>query len=446
MARLGMGSRARLPKPSGVKRAVAIVAIGAAVRLLMAVLIPIVPDEAYYWEWSRHPAAGYYDHPPAIALLVRAGTLLAGDSSLGVRLGSIITGFGGAVLAVLLARDLGGVRAARRAAVFLTVLPLAGIGLVLATPDVPLLATEALALWAVNRGITRSIGITPNGEGSAEGRGVFDQDEIVMWIIAGLATGAAMASKYTAVLIPVAIAIACAASPPLRGQFRRPGPYVACVVASLVLLPVLMWNASHGWISFVFQLQHGLGASTGSIAERELSVIGGQMGLLTPILLPLLLITVGDAVAHRERPSPFVLGVVAAFIWLFFLASAVRRPVEHNWGAIAVLPAVVLLAARVPGITWARWERAGVILAAAFIVAVYVHAVHPWIPIPAPRDPIAQAFGWDYLARAVEADAIPSEPAGRRRDGQQPAGWLWPRVRSSQIAQHLSGNHRGSSS
>jgi len=37
------------------------------VRLIIAALVPLHPDEAYYWEWSRHLAAGYFDHPPAIA-------------------------------------------------------------------------------------------------------------------------------------------------------------------------------------------------------------------------------------------------------------------------------------------------------------------------------------------------------------------------------------------
>jgi hypothetical protein len=245
-----------------------------------------------------------------------------------------------------------------------------------------------------------------------------------------------MASKYTAVLIPAAIAIACAVSPPLRAQFRRPGPYVACIVASLVLLPVLVWNAQHGWISFVFQLHHGLGASTGSILERELSVFGGQMGLLTPILLPLMVIAVVAALKRPDQPGAFVLAVVAAFIWAFFLTSAIRRPVEHNWGAVAVLPAVVLLGAWAPSPIGERWERAGVILGAAVVSAVYVHAVHPWFPIPAPRDPIAQAFGWDDLARAMDADTLRSgeRAAGSRRwfaaDRYQDA---------SELAFHLSG-------
>ncbi len=54
-------------------------------RLIAGAILPLSSDEAYYWLWSRHLAAGYYDHPPAIAFLIRAGTTLFGDTSLGVR-------------------------------------------------------------------------------------------------------------------------------------------------------------------------------------------------------------------------------------------------------------------------------------------------------------------------------------------------------------------------
>ncbi len=47
---------------------------------------PLAPDEAYYWVWSRALAAGYLDHPPMVALWIRAGTALAGDTPLGIRL------------------------------------------------------------------------------------------------------------------------------------------------------------------------------------------------------------------------------------------------------------------------------------------------------------------------------------------------------------------------
>ena len=61
-----------------------------AVRLVAAALTPLTFDEAYYWMWSKHLAGGYYDHPPMVALVIRLGTMIAGDTELGVRLVSIL--------------------------------------------------------------------------------------------------------------------------------------------------------------------------------------------------------------------------------------------------------------------------------------------------------------------------------------------------------------------
>src|SRR6201996_7009384 len=59
-------------------------------RLVAAAVTPLTFDEAYYWTWSKHLAGGYYDHPPMVAIVIRLGTLLAGDTELGVRLVSIL--------------------------------------------------------------------------------------------------------------------------------------------------------------------------------------------------------------------------------------------------------------------------------------------------------------------------------------------------------------------
>src|SRR6201990_3700895 len=59
-------------------------------RLVAAAFTPLSFDEAYYWTWSKALAGGYYDHPPMVALVIRAGTDIAGDTPLGVRLGSIL--------------------------------------------------------------------------------------------------------------------------------------------------------------------------------------------------------------------------------------------------------------------------------------------------------------------------------------------------------------------
>src|SRR2546421_12924388 len=61
-----------------------------ALRLVAAAWTPLTFDEAYYWMWSKHLASGYYDHPPMVALVIRLGTVIAGDTELGVRLVSIL--------------------------------------------------------------------------------------------------------------------------------------------------------------------------------------------------------------------------------------------------------------------------------------------------------------------------------------------------------------------
>src|SRR5882724_10330037 len=86
--------------------------------------IPLDPDESYYWEWSRRLALGYYDHPPAIAYLIRAGTAIFGPTALGVRFVPVLANLGGGLILVLLARRLGGPRAGLDAALLVLSLPI----------------------------------------------------------------------------------------------------------------------------------------------------------------------------------------------------------------------------------------------------------------------------------------------------------------------------------
>ena len=125
------------------------------VWLIAALWIPLFPDEMYYWVWSRHLAAGYFDHPPAIAWLIRGGTLMLGDTPLGLRFPAIICGLVAALGIRAAAGELGGEEASRRALGVIAVLPLLAGAFILATPDAPLLAAVSWTLYAVLRA-TRS--------------------------------------------------------------------------------------------------------------------------------------------------------------------------------------------------------------------------------------------------------------------------------------------------
>jgi hypothetical protein len=387
------------------RQALGILLASTLVRLAIGAAVPLFPDEAYYWEWSRRLAFGYFDHPPVIAALIAGGTALLGDTALGVRLFPILVGSAAGVAVSATARHLTDGRAARYVALLFAVMPLSAAGLVLATPDAPLLAAIAVTLYLVVRALDPT---------------AVRIDSTLYWIGAGVAIGIAMASKFTGVFIPMAITLALIIHPGLRHHLRSPGPWLAVAVASLVMAPVLFWNAHHDWIAFRFQLGHGLGtAARGTWWQRELDLLGGQVGLLTPILFVLLVGVIIRTYAPRGEPTRFALAQVAVFCLGFFVYSATRKSVEANWPAIAWVPALALLAGSRIGAR-STWERRAAWLAAALTTIALVHVVRPYLPLPAPRDPVSKAHGWAELAAGVHAVGIEEARSGATR-GAVPA-------------------------
>ena len=367
--------------------ALAVTALAALVRLLFAARLPLFPDETYYWEWSRRLAGGYFDHPPMIAVLIRAGTLFGVPSPLAVRFFPVLAGAIASLATSAIAWRLAGGAAAVRSAVVLALLPLVASGLVLATPDSPLLAASAVGLYGVVRAVQSP---------------VRSRASLRWWSAAGIALGLAFASKYTAILLPLTVTAAVLVRPSLRARLREPGPYVACVLATLAFLPVLQWNATHDWISFRFQLQHGLGTPKGSAFARELDLIGGQLGLVSPILFALMAHAVWRTLRRPLDDARFALAVVAVGSWAFFVYSATRRAVEPNWPAPSYVPGVALLAALAVSEGDLRWLRRGVVLAAVLVGVLYMHALMPILPLPARRDPLARNAGWAAVAARVD--------------------------------------------
>jgi 4-amino-4-deoxy-L-arabinose transferase-like glycosyltransferase len=371
-------------------RALQLLAAGTALRLLMAALVPLTSDEAYYWEWSRALSAGYFDHPPAIAWLIALG----GDSEFGVRLGAVLSGALAGLAVLRTARRLGGDVAALWASLIFACLPLAAAGYVLATPDAPLFCALAWTLHAVVEALESPVG---------------SRASLRWWAAAGVAIGVAMLSKYTAVLIPAAIALSCLLYAPLRVRFREPGPYLAVGLASLVLAPNLWWNFTHEWASFAFQLGHGLGAprqaGLAAIATRELNLLGGQAGLTSPVLFVLLVGALWRALRQREDVVLRLLATVSVVVLVFFAWSATRKNVEANWPASAWLSAMILLSVEAAHATRRAWLRAGLWLGAVLVVVVYVDAatlLAPRLGLRPRRDPVSKAYGWDAVSNDVQ--------------------------------------------
>jgi 4-amino-4-deoxy-L-arabinose transferase-like glycosyltransferase len=44
-----------------------------AIKIVLAILIPLSLDESYYWVWGQNPQLSYYDHPPMVGWLFFLG-------------------------------------------------------------------------------------------------------------------------------------------------------------------------------------------------------------------------------------------------------------------------------------------------------------------------------------------------------------------------------------
>ena len=388
--------------------AIIVIVIGTLLRLIVGARLPLVPDETYYWEWSRHLAFGYFDHPPLLALLIWLGTTVFGDHPIGIRVLPILCGSVAGLSIAATARRIAGSYAAAEAAIIINVIPLAAAGLVLATPDAPLLAAISTALYFI------VVAIQSPRRSAASLRS---------WSWAGVALGFAFCSKYTSILLPTGVLIAFLSHRSLWPRFAEWGPYAACTIATLIFVPVLVWNSQHHWISFTYQIEHGLGGTPGSLFwsawRHEGDLVGGQAGLATPILFVMIAIAVGKKLRPQPAPDLWLLAITSALFALFFVYSAIKKRVEPNWPAPAYIGGVVLFAAHGWSERAKKWRAAGISLAGVLTLAVYLHAFEPVFPIPPAKDPVARAFGWGALAEAAE------RAAAAPRDRAHPRARVW---------------------
>src|ERR1700684_4357202 len=195
-----------------------------ALRLVAPASTPLTFDEAYYWMWSKHLAGGYYDHPPGVALVIRLGTMIAGDTEFGVRLVSILLALPMSWAVYRAAAMLfGGHRLASTATLLLNATLMAAVGTMIVTPDAPLLVASSFVLFFLAKVLET-------------GRGAW-------WLAVGAAVGAALLSKYTALFFGPAILIWLISVPKLRRWLLSPWLYLGGLTALMVFSPVIFWNA-----------------------------------------------------------------------------------------------------------------------------------------------------------------------------------------------------------
>jgi hypothetical protein len=359
-------------------------------RLWFASALGLGVDESYMVAAGRKLQLSYFDHPPIAWWMAWVAAHLAGNESAVVVRLPFVTLF--AVTTWLMYRVTSALFRAPAglwAAVLLNLAPLLGITAgTWVLPDGPLFAGLLGAVACL-------IVALPSDGRRAWG----------WWLGAGACAGLALCSKYSAVLSITGVAVFLSTEPASRRWLLRPHPYVAGLLALAIFLPVLIWNAEHGWISFLFQG----GRAIGDLRPfGPISNLAGQAAFVLPwIWAPLIWCGVA-ALRHGPRyKERWLLVCLALPAIVVFTAVALWSKVLFHWAAPGYLLLLPLLGDAVAR-HWrtSRPVRVWLATTAAFVVlgvGLFVSVVRfDWLPSLLPdflpgKDPSLEIVDWTSL-------------------------------------------------
>jgi len=269
------------------------------------------------------------------------------------------------------------------------------------TPDTPLMLFWSIALYC--------------------GARIVQRPGPLWWYLWGVALGLGLLSKYTMILI-----VPCQFGFMLfdknqRKWLLRKEPYMAILLGLLIFSPVILWNYQHDWISFAFQLSHGLGNRKQNALGKLLRYIGGEAGVVTPLIFCAFLFysIKASILSYRRQRSQYLYLLMLSWpIILFFAYSSIKGKVAGlNWPATAYIAGLILLyAVYYEHYRSQRKHRIYYVASVCSVIVINVmlliHLIHPMLPIPPEQDTTKQFHGWQKLGAQINT-YISNNPHGQ---------------------------------
>lgn len=347
-----------------------------AANVVMNNFIPLYSDETYYWLWSKKLALSYFDHPPMVAYLIKLTTLF-GDAVWEIRLAAPLLMAGTIYLLYSLAKLIFDEKIALYTFyILLSSFIIQGASTII-TPDIPLIFFWSLTLYSAYRYME------------------LGEKNYALWM--GFAGGALLLSKYTGILLPASLGVYLLLYRPKL--FLDKYLYVAIALCIVIFMPVVYWNSLHDFVSFKFQLGHGIAEEKVFHPEYFFKFAGEQLIVFHPFyLLPLLYFMVKDKEIFSRKKLflllPFLLTLG------FFLYFAAFKKANTQWAVPAYLSASILL-----GYYLAQRKAAKLVMAAgvATFVVILIVKTPAGEMIPAVRNFKARAVKINNFDHEIEA-------------------------------------------
>jgi 4-amino-4-deoxy-L-arabinose transferase-like glycosyltransferase len=346
------------------------------------------PEEAQYWDWSRHLALSYYSKPPLIAYLNWLSTHVLGNTEVAVRGWSALFGFLSALLIYKIALD---TFKSRKLGFLLGLMPNLFVGFnalsFIFTTDTPLFFLWGLAFYLLLKAV--------------------ETEKNIYWYLLGIAGGLGFLAKYSMVFFfPLGVVYILLTKPSL---FKTKKPYIATGLGLIFTLPVIHWNYLHNWVSF----KHVLGLS----GLEKKSKFPYWKGFFNFLLSQIAILSFGfffyllwgwvKNFLPGRKLFPFTL--FSFYPYAIFQLWALKKFVYGNWAGFAYFTGGILASYKfltAPGKV--LFTAFGVLTLALAVLLNAVSFYPPFIDslgltklLPPKRDPTRVMVGWRKLGRLV---------------------------------------------
>ncbi|MBL7543556.1 MAG: glycosyltransferase family 39 protein [Bdellovibrionaceae bacterium] len=290
-------------------------------RIIFALNVNLIDDETYHWSWTRDLMLSYYDHPGMIAWLNYLATSIFGDTIMGVRITSFVFYTLTLVFSWKLAEEIFDRKVAFFVSQLLLWTPFWGFGGYVNAPEPVFFFFWVFSAWVFWQGIRPD-----NKRWSVKS----------VWLILGITMGLGLNSKFVMAMLAFGFGVFLLSTPTYRRTLLSPWPWVGVFIATILCLPIFIWNLEFDWPGFKYQFQ-GRHTGAGFSIERWLQWFGTQFLFYTP---PIYLLIIG-AIAYcfknfKDLRFRFLLSLFLPSFVVFYIQPFFAEYKPH-WSGPATL-------------------------------------------------------------------------------------------------------------
>ncbi len=356
----------------------------------------LIADEAYFWDWSRHPALSYYDMGPMVAWIIRFFTSIFSLSEFSVHLGAPVFSAMTSIVVYILAMEvLKSTRLAFILILLFNITPISAVGGVIMTyysPQVFFMSLTAFFLWRLIK-----------------------EEKGWWWYLIGMSLGLGLLSHHMFFFFSAEVGLFILLSKNNRRWLKQKEPYIALVIELIVASPIFIWNLMHN--SVMFRHATGLMSISPKALITFIDFVGGQAGVQTPFFF--LAVTYGLCICAyrgivRQDDKHLMLLCLSGPVIIFIAFLSFGGRTEANWPISGYITGGIAGVAVFSEIYNKGAKAAKYVIRAAFVFTLalggfaLIVVSYPTflntafgISLPPRLDPANRLYGWKQLGVEV---------------------------------------------